>query len=169
MVGVWRPSHTHRYRSITSVLPHAFWLVLHVLLLAVLYTHGVSGESAHGHLTDHPLSTTELTAIAGGDGHDDGDGDGRAAHIDADAATHADAARDGWRAGPAECDHHEGTHSDGGCVSDQPQHGADLPDRYLTFTPRALRSDGLVLDSRPRNGPPPRPHSSGHASVVLRI
>lgn len=75
----------------------AFWLA--VLLLALLYTHGVNGHNAATHASSPVVAVTATTPA------DSGDHDSAPCHHDGDEAEH-------------------GSES---CASGQPQYRADLP------------------------------------------
>ncbi|MFI9027762.1 DUF6153 family protein [Streptomyces sp. NPDC053560] len=108
MVTALRSSALLRARPQMAGPLRVFWLA--ALLLGLLYTHGVSGESAAAHAapgaTASASSTVPATQEPAASHHHDGDSH----HHDGDGTGHT-------------ADH---------CASGQPPHGADLPTPCMT-------------------------------------
>lgn len=101
MFTAFRISRARRARRQLAGPSRAFWLA--VLLLALLYTHGVNGHNA----ATHASPVVAVTSAASGDF---GNHDTAPCHHDGDEAEH-------------------GSES---CASGQPQYRADLPARGTT-------------------------------------
>lgn len=108
MVAAWPVPSVPRSRS-RAVGP--WWMsVLAALLLALVYTHGVSGESAAGHV--HPGTSTVTLAAQEG------------------TTTEQSHGVPGAHSHERDADHHKAPtpgHAAHECVSGQPEHGAALP------------------------------------------
>lgn len=127
-------------------------LCLAVLLLGLVYTHGVSRESAAGHLS--PVSAT-LSAEAFADDGEPG----------ASVQPPAEGAARGEHGGG-----HEGPHPAQDCVSSQPEHGAELPAPCLApldaaHVTQPLTASGTAGPARSVVASPPLMGSS----TILRI
>ncbi|MEV3989917.1 DUF6153 family protein [Streptomyces sp. NPDC049837] len=126
--------------------------VLAALLLALAYTHGVSGESAAGHA--HPRASSAVTLAA--------DGTAPAGH------THDHTVPDH---GERNADHHDAPspdHAAHHCVSGQPEQGPALPapcEAPLTVGERFPRMSVLIATRPDAVAWPPAPPDS----TVLRI
>ncbi|MET4923790.1 hypothetical protein P3L51_15730 [Streptomyces sp. PSRA5] len=101
MFSAFRVSRPLRARPRTAGPERALWLA--VLLLALLYTHGVNGHNAAAHAS--PLAAVTATAATDFDGHD---------------------------VAPAQHDGDEAEHGSESCASGQPPYRADLPARGTT-------------------------------------
>ncbi|MET9514340.1 DUF6153 family protein [Streptomyces sp. NPDC002994] len=123
--------------------------VLAVLLLALMYTHGVSGESAAGHA--HPGASTSATQHATAAAHHH---DGLGSHSDQRHSDHDDAP--------------ESEHAAHQCVSGHPEQGVALPAPCEAPMIRSPHAHAYAHnDGRPgaaRWAAPPLPDST-----VLRI
>ncbi|WP_434594106.1 DUF6153 family protein [Streptomyces sp. A5-4] len=97
MVTALRTSRLFRARSHVAGPLQVFWLA--ALLLGLLYTHGVSAESAAAHGSPGGTTTTAMASSP---------------HADHEVA-------------PAHHGGGEAEHAAESCVSGQPQQGADLP------------------------------------------
>ncbi|MCA6091283.1 hypothetical protein LE181_03750 [Streptomyces sp. SCA3-4] len=97
-------------------LRRLLWLA--ALLLGLLYTHGLSAESAEGHVSALSAASAIQAPAQGGPGPS-----GPAQRTTGSAS--GDTAGD--RCGVQGHDGHEPGHSEQTCMSGQPQHGAGLP------------------------------------------
>ncbi|MGY5080926.1 hypothetical protein ACWIGX_28180 [Streptomyces nigrescens] len=142
--------------SALRVRPHragplrVLWLA--ALLLGLLYTHGVSTESAAGHTS--PMSVSAAAPASSGDaGHGV-----PAQHAVEDAV-------------PDEHDgDHEAEHPAQDCLSSQPEHGADLPVPCLApldavQLPEPHTAVGMAKSARAVSASPPLTGTS----AILRI
>lgn len=138
-----------RTRSHRAGSQGVLWLA--ALLLGLLYTHGLSAETAVGHASAVTASTAVHT-LFGDDGHS---GAGQRAAGDAAADAHGDG--------------HKSGHSSQECVSGQPDRGVDvlvpcLAPLDATASPQA--SAAMVAASV---GTASKPPSLRGRSTVLRI
>ncbi|WKX69127.1 hypothetical protein [Streptomyces sp. XD-27] len=140
----------------TSAGPvRALWLA--ALLLGLLYTHGLSGESVAGHMT----AGSSVTAAAPvHTAHARADGGGTAV---AAAADHAEP-----RLGPGHHDHGEPGHAELDCLSGKPQHGIDLP-TPCAAPPAAVPSAPVHRGAVTRRGPAETPPPPVGDPAILRI
>ncbi|MEU1673692.1 hypothetical protein ABZ752_16880 [Streptomyces roseifaciens] len=154
MVSAQLVFRTRRTRPSVSGLSRLLWPAL-LLLFGVLYTHGISGESAVSHATGRPVALSAFAHAV-----DEHHAHGEPAPVAAPGTEQVHAA-----------DHHEDESSHGAenCTSGKPQDGPAL------FAPScsALFDALSALSSQPWTGGRPSPaalkaaHSA--ASRVLRI
>jgi hypothetical protein len=149
MVAAWPVLSVLRSRSRAA---GPLWMsVLAALLLALMYTHGVSGESAAGHA--HPAASSSVTL----------------ATQDASAAEHSHDGLGGSHSDQRHADHDDAPDSEHAahqCVSGQPEQGAALPapcEAPMVRPPHAY----VLTASRPAAAPWASSHLPG--SAVLRI
>ncbi|MFD9207405.1 hypothetical protein ACFVZM_14160 [Streptomyces sioyaensis] len=128
------------------------WLA--ALLLALVYTHGVSTEGAAGHTSPVLVTSAAAQAVS------DGDERGHSAHAEHPTEAVALDEHD---------DGHDAAHPATACVSSQPEHGADLPapcEAPLGSVP--LLSHAATQAAGPPHAVSESPPLTG-SSTVLRI
>ncbi|MGP3984891.1 hypothetical protein [Streptomyces sp. KR80] len=152
MVTVRPTSSLSRTRRTAAGLLRMSWLA--ALLLGLLYTHGVSGESAAAHMATGPASTAAAAPHA------------VPAHP-VDGGTASEHSDDRHERAPAHHDDEAG-HAGPSCLSGKPQQGADLPVPCTT--------PSVVPATQARTGALERPVETGsvvprpeRASAILRI
>ncbi|CAM5583005.1 hypothetical protein GCM10010298_73180 [Streptomyces microflavus] len=127
------------------------WLVM--VLFSLLYTHGLSGESAAGHVISGPPASAAVPAHGASTGHGKAEPAARSA---------------GQGAAPDGHGNHETAHGAEECASGQPQNGADLPAPSTTpLDAVQMRNAHAWAAARPATNEPASPPSA--APAVLRI
>ncbi|WP_431046041.1 DUF6153 family protein [Streptomyces sp. P1-3] len=154
MVTARPPSSLLRARRTSAGPVRVVWLA--ALLLGLLYTHGLSGESVAGHMAAGSSVTAASTHTART--HAEVGGTAVAA-----VADHPEP-----RLGPGHHDHEESGHAAPDCLSGKPQHGIDLPMPCAAppaAVPSAPAHHGAVMRRGPAETPPP----PARDSAILRI
>ncbi|MDI3404165.1 DUF6153 family protein [Streptomyces cavernicola] len=137
MVTATRTSSPRRARTQVAGPLRLFWFA--VLILGLLYTHGVSSETAAHHVA--PGTSTTATASAAQDGH---------------------------AVSPDEHDSGSAEHAAEECLSNQPQQGVDLPEPCSTPVSAAHSAPvGSLTNSRSVDAG--SSSSAGRDPAILRV
>ncbi|MGP3925139.1 DUF6153 family protein [Streptomyces sp. 8N616] len=145
MVTVRPTSSLPRTRLTWAGLLRVSWLA--ALLLGLLYTHGVSGESAAAHMSTGSTAASAHASSHAAEVHPAGGGT---------PAEHSDGHHE-----PAPADHDdEAGHAGPSCLSGKPQQGVDLPEPCTTPTdvvPLAAPTETRALEPAVVSGSAPSP------------